>query len=503
MKPMRKNSHSSPLSLLAPALVAALMAIGCTGTPGSQKADAPAPYGALPTARQLAWHDMQMYAFIHFTTTTFRDVEWGYGDAEPDEFNPTRYNPRQWMEVLKAAGMKGVVLTAKHHDGFCLWPSQLTDYSVAHSSWRDGKGDVVGDVAREAARAGLKFGVYLSPWDRHDLRYGTPDYITYFRGQLQELLTHYGPIFEVWQDGANGGDGYYGGLRERRTIDNRTYYDWATTDTLIRQLQPSACIFSDGGPDTRWCGNESGNVGETNWATLNRGDFAPGHADGNALRHGQMGGTHWVPAEVDVSIRPGWFYHQREDNRVKTVEQLMDIYYTSVGRGSNLILNVPSTKEGLIHPTDSARLVAFGQALAREFSRPLPAAEVKSCRATDQRRGFDARLACDGEPGTYWATRDDVREATLTMKLRHPAPLYRLRLREPIKLGQRIDTFHVEALTTAGEWQPIAAGTTVGPQRLLRLPEDIEARALRVTVHSPVACPLLSDIQLFLPPEEK
>lgn len=478
-------------------ILLAVLTIGCS----ERMYDAPASYGPVPTERQLAWHDMQMYAFIHFTTTTYRDVEWGYGDASPDEFQPTRFNPRQWVEVLKAAGMKGVVLTAKHHDGFCLWPSKLTDYSVAHSSWRDGKGDVVGELAAEAKRAGLKFGIYLSPWDRHDMRYGSPEYIDYFRGQLRELLTLYGPIFEVWQDGANGGDGYYGGLCEKRTIDNRTYYDWPVTDSLIRELQPMACIFSDAGPDTRWCGNEKGSVGYPNWATLNRDAFAPGHADKNSLQHGDVGGTHWVPAEVDVSIRPGWFYHEKEDGKVKTVEQLMDIYYTSVGRGANLILNVPPTKEGLIHPIDSARLVAFGEALQREFSLPLKASAIKSWKATNQRKGFSASNVLDGNKQTYWATDDDVREATLTLTLKEPVSLYRLRLKEPIRLGQRIDSLRVEALVAGGQWETVATGTTIGPQRLLRLPER-EASALRVTVSSSACCPLLSEVQLFLPPEQ-
>ena len=479
-------------------LVLAALSAGCQDS----VSDAPAPYGPVPTQRQLAWHDMQMYAFIHFTTTTFRDVEWGYGDASPEEFQPTHYNPRQWVEILKAAGMKGVVLTAKHHDGFCLWPSKLTDYSVAASPWKDGKGDVVADLAAEARKAGLKFGIYLSPWDRHDLRYGTPDYIDYFRGQLQELLTQYGPIFEVWQDGANGGDGHYGGLRERRTIDNLTYYDWPTTDSLIRQLQPEACIFSDGGPDIRWCGNENGNVGDPNWATLNRANYAPGHADGHGLRHGEPGGTHWVPAEVDVSIRPGWFYHESEDDKVKTVSQLMDIYYNSVGLGANLILNVPPTKQGLIHPTDSARLVAFGAALQREFSRPLEEKAVKSWKATNQRQGYSVYNVIDSDRHNYWATDDDVREATLTLTLKKSVPLYRLRLCEPIWMGQRIDTFRVEALTSATEWEVVAQGTTIGPRRLLRLPEK-SARAIKVTVGSSTCCPLLSQVQLFLPPNQQ
>ena len=445
----------------------------------------PEPYGPVPTARQLAWHETEYYAFVHFTTTTFRDVEWGYGDADPDEFQPAKYNPAQWVEVMKAAGMKGVILTAKHHDGFCLWPSKLTDYSVAHSSWKDGKGDVVGDLAKEAQRVGLKFGVYLSPWDRHDLRYGTPDYIDYYRGQLRELLTQYGPIFEVWEDGANGGDGYYGGLCEKRQIQPG-YYDWGNTSALIRELQPD-CIIWGNGPDARWCGNESGWMKEPNWAVAD--------VEGEAM---------WHPAEVDVSIRPGWFYHASEDDKVKSLDHLMKIYYESVGRGANLILNIPPNKEGLIHPVDSARLVEFGQALEREFSQPLSKSGVKKFEATNERGGsrkFGARRVMDGDKATYWATDDSIQQASMTMILKKPERLYAMRLREPIQLGQRIESFSVEALNGSDEWQTVAEGTTIGPQHLIRLP-DMEASALRVTVQSSKACPLLSEVQLFLPPKE-
>ncbi len=478
-------------------LLAALTTASCSDV------DFPEPFGPTPSARQLAWHEMEYYAFVHFTTTTFRDVEWGYGDAEPDEFQPSKYNPAQWVEIMKAAGMKGVVLTAKHHDGFCLWPSKLTDYSVAHSSWLNGKGDIVGDLSREARRAGLQFGVYLSPWDRHDLRYGSPDYIDYYRGQLHELLTNYGPIFEVWQDGANGGDGYYGGLREQRRVDNKTYYGWDVNDTLIRELQPMACIFSDGGPDVRWCGNESGYVGDPNWAIMEIEGASPGNPGNNSLQNGNPNGTHWVAAEVDVSIRPGWFYHASEDDKVKSVEDLMKIYYESVGRGANLILNIPPNKEGLIHPIDSARLVAFGQALEREFSQPMPRTAVKSFCATNERGGsgkFGAKKVMDGNKDTYWATDDSITEASMTMTLKQAERLYAIRLKEPIQLGQRIESFNIEVQTASNEWQAVADGTTIGPRRILRLP-DIEATALRVTVRSSRACPLLSEVQLFLQPE--
>ena len=468
-----------------------------------QRVNAPKPFGPTPTSRQLAWHDTQYYAFICLSSATYRDVEWGYGDMDPNEFQPTNFDPRQWVEVVKSAGMKGIVLTAKHHDGFCLWPSKLTDYSVAHSSWRNGQGDIVGELARECHKAGLKFGVYLSPWDRHDLRYGSPEYIDYYRGQLEELLTWYGPIFEVWQDGANGGNGYYGGLREQRRVDNRTYYQWALTDSLIRKLQPEACIFSDGGPDTRWCGNESGVAGDPNWAVLDVENYAPGAANPTGLKHGNPQGSKWVPAEVDVSIRPGWFWHESENEKVRSVENLMGIWYTSVGRGANLILSIPPTKEGLIHPIDSVRMADFGRALKREFSRPLRARNIKSVVGSNVRGGasrFGVKKALDGKALTYWATDDSVRQATLTFALRRPQRLYSLSLREPIQLGQRISKFRVEAQDVNGQWSTIGEGTTIGPQRLLRL-GDTQAQALRVTVESNDACPLLREVQFYLRPE--
>ena len=455
--------------------------VACTETP----VEAPAPFGALPTERQLAWQEMEFYAFVHFTTTTFRDVEWGYGDADPDEFQPSRYDPAQWVEVMKAAGMKGVILTAKHHDGFCLWPTKETDYCISNSSWRDGKGDVVGDLSREAEKAGLKFGVYLSPWDRHDLRYSTPAYIDYYRAQLRELLTQYGPIFEVWEDGANGGDGYYGGRCEQRHISGN-YYDWENTTALIHELQPNTIVWG-GGLDARWCGNESGWMPEPNWAV-----------------HDVEAQDYWNPAEVDVSIRPGWFYHEKEDGDVKSLEHLMKIYYESIGRGANLILNIPPNKEGRIHPTDSTRLVEFGQALKREFSRPMPAKDVKSFSATNVRgdsKAYAARLVMDGQRDTYWATDDSISQASVTLTFRKPHKLQTLRLREPIQLGQRIEAYSIEIQTPDGQWEKKVEGTTIGPQHLSRL-DGVEAQALRVNIEGSKACPLLSEIQPFLVPEE-
>ena len=296
---------------------------------------------------------MEFYAFVHFNMNTFTNMEWGFGNENPELFNPTDLDCRQWARVCKEAGMKGIILTAKHHDGFCLWPSEYTEHSVKNSPWKNGKGDVVRELSEACKEYGLKMGIYLSPWDRNNADYGKPEYITYFRNQLRELLTNYGDIFEVWFDGANGGTGYYGGANEERRIDRTTYYDWENTRKIVRELQPMACMFSDAGPDIRWVGNEQGWAGKTNWCTLNRDDFAPGVvSDLKFLQQGQEDGTDWVPAEVDVSIRPGWYYHPSEDHKVKSLPQLLDIYYHSVGRNASFLLNLPVDKRGLVNEND-------------------------------------------------------------------------------------------------------------------------------------------------------
>jgi alpha-L-fucosidase len=275
---------------------------------GSKVVAPPLPYGPVPTERQLRWHEMEFYGFLHFTVNTFTDKEWGYGDEDEKVFNPTDFDADQIVSAARQAGMKGLILTAKHHDGFCLWPSQYTEHSVKNSPWKGGHGDVVKEVSTACRRHGLKFGVYLSPWDRNHKDYGRPEYITYYRNELRELLTNYGDIFTVWFDGANGGDGFYGGAREKRQIDNRTYYDWEHTWQIVRELMPGAVMFSDGGPDFRWVGNESGIAGDPCWETLNAAGRYPGGSSAH-LNSGERPGTHWLPAECDVSIRPGWFYH--------------------------------------------------------------------------------------------------------------------------------------------------------------------------------------------------
>ncbi|MDZ7618551.1 MAG: alpha-L-fucosidase [Patescibacteria group bacterium] len=462
-------------------------------------AEPPAPFGPLPRVRQLRWHEMEYYGFIHFTVNTFTDKEWGYGDEDPKIFNPTDLDPRQWAEVAKKAGMTGLIITAKHHDGFCLWPSKYTEHSVKNSPWKDGKGDVVAELAAACKANGLRMGVYLSPWDRNHADYGTPKYIEYYRNQMRELLTNYGDVFEVWFDGANGGDGYYGGARETRRIDNRTYYDWPNTWSIVRQLQPMATMFSDGGPDVRWVGNESGTGSETNWATLRRDEFLPGHADRDGLARGQADGTHWVPAEVDVSIRPGWFYHAHEDEKVKSVEKLVDIYYSSVGNGCTLLLNIPPDRRGRFHEIDCERLMGLRQVLDATFDRDLAAGKPATASNT---RGNDLQFAAakvtDGDRNTYWAADDDVRAAELVVELGAPTELNRVRVQEHIALGQRIESFAVDARVN-GTWREIGQGTTIGPYRILRMP-TVTADAVRLRITGSRACPTLSTLEVYLAP---
>ncbi len=346
-------------------LLSVCLLVSCFQTPP------PAALDPLPAERQLKWHDLEFYAFVHFNMNTFTDMEWGTGGESPELFNPTELDCRQWARVCKEAGMKGIILTAKHHDGFCLWPSEFTEHSVISSPWKEGKGDVVQELAEACKEYGLKLGLYLSPWDRNHAEYGTDAYLTYFRNQLTELMTNYGEVFEVWFDGANGGTGYYGGANEERRVDRETYYDWPNTRQIVRDLQPNAVMFSDAGPGVRWVGNEAGWAGETNWSILRRDEFYPGSPNYKDLTSGHEDGTHWVPAEVDVSIRPGWYYHQSEDHKVRSVKELVDIYYHSIGRNASFLLNFPVDRRGLIHENDVEQLMKMVEVIKRDMESPL------------------------------------------------------------------------------------------------------------------------------------
>lgn len=456
------------------------------------------PYGPVPTERQLRWHAMEFYGFLHFTVNTFTDQEWGYGDEDPKVFNPTDFDPDQIVTTAKMAGMKGLVLTCKHHDGFCLWPSKFTEHSVKNSQWKAGKGDVVKEISQACHRHGLKFGTYLSPWDRNHKEYGRPEYVTYYRNQLRELLTNYGDIFTVWFDGANGGDGYYGGARETRHIDNLVYYDWKNTWQIVRDLMPLAVMFSDVGPDFRWVGNEDGFAGEPCWATLNPGDGVPGNTKAN-LNQGERPGTHWMAPECDVSIRPGWFYHANQDDQVKTPAQLLDIYYKSVGRGACLNLNLPPNRRGRIHDNDVASLREFRRILDATFATDFAKrAKLTASNVRGKSEQFAAANVVDGHRHTYWATDDDVTTPELTLDLGQPVTFNVVSLREYLPLGQRVEAFAVDAWQN-GEWKVIATGTSIGNRRLLRFnSETTDKVRLRIT-SSPV-CPAISELGLYLEP---
>jgi len=423
---------------------------------------------------------METYAFVHFGLNTFNDREWGYGDTDPQTFNPKKLDCEQWVKTFVASGMKGVIFTAKHHDGFCLWPTHLTEYCIRNTPYKNGQGDVVGELAAACKKYGIKFAVYLSPWDRHHKDYATPIYVDYFHKQLRELMTQYGEVFEVWFDGANGGDGWYGGAKETRTIDRKHYYNYPKIFQMLDELQPQAIIFSDGGPGCRWVGNERGFAGATNWAFLRKGEVYPGYDKSKTLQYGHPDGTQWTAAECDVSIRPGWFYHPEQDGQVKTVDQLTDLYYRSVGHNGTLLLNFPVDRNGLIHPTDSANAVNFYKNVQKQLAVNLLA--NATVEASSSRGGkYTAKKVNDGDWDTYWATPDGVTSAVLTLNMPKKERVNRMLLQEYIPLGQRVKAFRVE-YEYEGQWLPVVLNeetTTVGYKRLLRF-ATVETASLRI-----------------------
>ena len=472
-------------------LAAMLLLLAMSAT--AQKAATPQLCGPVPNNNQLRWQSMEMYAFIHYSLNTYTDQEWGFGNEDPKLFNPTNLDCRQWARVCKQAGMKGIIFTAKHHCGFCMWPSRYTEYSVKNSPWKNGQGDVVRELADACREKGLEFAVYLSPWDRNHPEYGRKEYITYFRNQLRELLTNYGEIFEVWFDGANGGDGWYGGANEVRTIDRTTYYEWPETYKMIRQLQPKCLIWNDGSDrgDLRWVGTEAGNVGETNWSLLNHN----GEVTWPMLHYGLEDGDSWVPAETNTSIRPGWFYHDTEDDHVKSLSKLMDTYYKSVGRNSCLLLNFPIAPNGRIHPNDSLRGIAFNKMVREVFKNDL----AKSARCTVSNGGAatSGPLRCDSAA---------VRKA-ITYAFKKATAFNRVVAKEDIRYGQRVKRFALEAEIN-GKWQPLKDElaengdglTTIGHRRIVCFP-TVKATKLRFTILDAKAQPLISKVGIYLAPE--
>lgn len=458
----------------------------------------PEPLYPIPSDKQMSWQEMEYYAFIHYSLNTYTDQSWGYGDEPLSLFDPDSLDCRQWARVCKEAGMKGIIFTAKHHCGFCMWPSEYTEYSVKNTPWKDGKGDVVKELSDACREYGLKFGVYLSPWDRNHAAYGTDEYIVYFRNQLRELLTGYGPIFETWFDGAHGGGGYYGGAYEDRHIDRKTYYRWNETFAMVRELQPDILIWNDGGDrgDLRWVGTEAGFVGETNWSQLNK----EGDVEWGMLHYGLEGGDSWVSAEVNTSIRPEWFYHESEDTKVKTLPQLMETYYHSVGRNATILLNVPIMPDGLIHPLDVQRLMEFAEARKEAFADNIAyKVKVDSDKARGGSRKYSAAKTVDGRPDTYWAFDDGELTGSMVMDLGEEQSFNRFLVQEYIRSGQRVRGFKVEYLAD-GEWKLIAEASTVGYKRILCFP-TMTSRYVRFSVTDSRACPLISNVELYRAPQ--
>ncbi|MBS1921190.1 MAG: alpha-L-fucosidase [Bacteroidetes bacterium] len=415
--------------------------------------------GPLPTKQQLAWHDMEFYLFVHFGPNTFTDKEWGLGDEPEDVFNPSDIDCKQWCRIAKASGAKGIIITAKHHDGFCLWPSKYSTHTVRESKWKNGKGDVLKELSEACKEYGLKFGVYISPWDRNHPKYGTPEYNDVFVNMMKEIFQNYGPIWELWWDGANG-EGPNG---------KKQVYDWRRFENTVRSLSPKTIIFSDIGPDARWCGNEKGIAGKTNWNYLDTAGFTRGIGapPNDTLNMGNVNGKNWIPAECDVSIRPGWFWHEQEDDKVKTPEQLFTLYLKSVGRGANLLLNVPPNRKGLISPEDSVALAGFKNLRDENFRDNL----LKEARAYYEFSGKEIlskgiKVRNFGS-GSYGANIPDF-----TVEFFKPTTINCIILREAIHLGQTVKHFKIQLIhfnKPVGEIE----GTTIGRKRILTFPSQL------------------------------
>ena len=409
----------------------------------------------LPSPAQLAWHNMEYYLFVHFGPNTFTDQEWGHGDEIPDNFYPTQLDCHQWAQTAKDAGAAGIIITAKHHDGFCLWPSRYSDHTVAESSWKKGNGDVLLELSTACKRFDLKFGVYLSPWDRNHPKYGTPEYNDIFCNMLTEIFQNYGPINELWWDGANG-EGPNG---------KKQIYDWERFRNLVAELSPETVIFSDVGPHVRWVGNEEGIAGKTNWNYLNIKGFSAGaQAPAQAvLNSGEEDGAHWIPAECDVSIRPGWFYHQQQDTLVKSGAKLFELYLKSVGRGANLLLNVPPDRRGFFAKPDSISLMDFKNLLDENFNKNLLKGLIVSSKTRK------TTVLTDGNADNAFLYKGK-KDAFLKISLKQATQINTIVLQECIRLGQTVKKFEVTLETGNGTTVQTVSGTTIGRKRILTFP---------------------------------
>ena len=469
-------------------------------------AKAPQPYGPVPTEQQVKWLRMEWYAFVHFGLNTYTNKEWGYGDESPTLFNPTAFDAEAIVTTFKSAGMNGMIYTAKHHDGFCTWPTKSTEHNITKSPWKDGKGDVVKEFALACKKHDFPFGTYLSPWDRNCAGYGKPEYLEVYYKQIEELLTNYGPIFEIWFDGAMGGDGYYGGARQNRNIGEAdTYYNYKRVVKIIRKLQPDCIIWGAcGRGDATWAGSEQG--------------YARNYPLWNA-RNGK-----WICDEADTPINHrGWFWHPGQASAVKSPEHLMMVYMMSVGRGANLILNVAPNRDGQLDSADVAALQAFGE-MRRKLLAKDYALNAKVVTSESRGKKYNGSKLTDGDIESYWCPNDGTKTATAELQLDAPVTFDVIRLREQIRLGQRVEAFKVEAWVD-GEWKIIVApgkpgehenapprgeewlkfvkdgkGYTIGNQVMRWLSEPVTTDRVRLTIVSAKACPCISEFSLLRMP---
>lgn len=469
-----------------------LAALAVSGILPATAQKAPDPIGLLPNERQIEWYNREMIAFFHFGINTFEDfVNEGDGTAPAAIFNPTALDCGQWMETLKSAGIPAAILTAKHADGFCLWPSRYTDYCVKNAAWKGGKGDVVREFVDACEEHGIKAGIYLGPHDRHEHLhpdYHTEKYKAYYAAQLKELMSSYGKIWETWWDGAGAGE-----------LTTPLYAHW---HQIIREHQPDCVIFGARNSyrfaDVRWMGNESGIAGDPCWATTDSLAIRDESGCYRELNEGVYEGNAYIPAEIDVSIRPSWFYHTEEDGRVKSVKELWDIYCTSVGRNGVLLLNLPPDRRGLLHTTDSLRVALLHQGIKETFAHNLLAGSRVT--ATNNRGGrFDAKYLTDGDKNTYYAGRDGQVKSDITFSLKKATTFDCIMIEEVIELGHRTSSWSVEYSEDGRKWNPIPEAThkqSIGHKWIVRC-EPVTAKQVRLRIEDGRACPAIHSFGLY------
>ena len=464
---------------------------------------------AVPSERQLTYEKMEFFCFIHFTVNTFTGSEWGDGKEDVSIFNPTELDARQWVKSAKDAGMKGLILTCKHHDGFCLWPSKYTEHSVKNSPYKNGNGDIVREASEACKEFGLKFGIYLSPWDRNNSSYGKgKEYDDYYVNQLTELLTEYGELYTIWLDGACG-EGANGKVQK---------YDWNRYYKVMRELQPNA-VISISGPDVRWCGNEAGEVRESEWSVVAKDMTDPSitaelsqHEDNEEFRDRPLDETQsdlgsrerlknekelvWYPAETDVSIRPGWFYHEEEDDKVRSFENLKDIYLKSVGGNTTLLLNIPPMKNGKIHEKDMAILKRLGEFINDTFKNNLLKNALITTVPEHDCRGNSPDMMRTDDYNTYFMNKEGENKLLIEIKFDECKKLNYLVLKEAITFSQRVEKFNVYFNDESGNNIKIFEGTTIGYKRIINL-KGTKTDNLSIEIEDSRVAPVMSFVGVY------